>query len=222
MAKVLVVEDDVNLALSIRDWLVLENNRVDVAFDGAEALDSLSHREYDILILDLNLPVVRGVDVCKRYRSSGGEARILVLTGRADLHDKTLGFDAGADDYVCKPCDVREISLRIKALMRRTTKLINSNLKIADIEIDQDSRRVMRAQQEISLMPQEYTLLEFLARHPNKLFDAEYLGRRLWPGRSSNDTVRTHIKTLRKKLEVPGKESLIKTVHGVGYALVCD
>jgi two-component system response regulator MprA len=219
MSTVLIVEDDASLALSIRDWLLIEGHKTETALDGSQALSFLERQEFDLIVLDLNLPGVGGTDIAKRYRAAGGQARILMLTGRSELKDKQSGFEAGADDYVCKPCHPAEISLRIKALMRRGPSIVQPIVTVGDLELEIDAHKVTRAGEVIKLMPQEFALLEFLARHPNQIFDADALIRRVWHGASSTDTVRTHIKMLRKKLDKPGLAPLIKTIHGVGYAL---
>lgn len=219
MAKILVVEDEKDLAHSVRDWLLLEGHKVDAVLDGQQALEWLQFNEYDVVVLDIFLPGLDGFEVCRRYRRSGGLARVLMLTAKSAVSDKESGLDAGADDYITKPFDLKEVSARIRALMRRSISVIGAQLVAADLTVDLTAHRVMRGQQEIKLLPQEFALLEFMIRQPNRIFSADTLIKRVWNGNSSVDTVRTHIKTLRKKVDLPGCEPLIRTVHGVGYSL---
>ncbi len=136
----------------------------------------------------------------------------------ADI-DKEEGFDAGADDYVTKPCNLKEVAARIRALMRRSLTVAGAHLVAGDLILEPANHKVTRSGVEIRLLPQEFALLEFLMREPNKVFSAEVLSKRVWRGHSSLDTVRTHIKTLRKKIERKDSLPRIETLHGLGYSL---
>jgi DNA-binding response OmpR family regulator len=219
MAKILIVEDEKDLAHSVRDWLLLEGHRVDAVQDGNQALEWLRSNEYDVIVLDVLLPGLDGFEVCRRYRRSGGLGRVLMLTAKSGINDKESGLDAGADDYITKPFDLKEVSARVRALMRRSISVVGAQLIAADLIVDLTVRKVSRGDNEIKLLPQEFALLEFMIRQPNRIFSADTLIKRVWNGNSSVDTVRTHIKTLRKKVDLPGLQPLIKTVHGVGYSL---
>lgn len=223
MAKILLVEDDVKTSADLVDWLRRDGHTVEPVFSGNEALEWLKTYEFDVLILDWQLPDVDGVSVCRLYRHSGGTAPVLILTGRAESASKELGLDSGADDYVVKPPDLRELSARIRALMRRNNQVAPSILRFADIALMPASRKVTAGGREVELSPKEYAVLEFLMRHPGIVFSASDLLDRVWDSQSdaSYHTVRVCINRLRQKVfanqaaENPG----LRTVYGVGYVL---
>ncbi|HEY9784881.1 MAG TPA: response regulator transcription factor [Candidatus Obscuribacterales bacterium] len=221
MAKILLVEDDSEVADVVKDWLVDEHHVVDVVGSGAEALNRLRFDKYDVLVLDWGLPDLSGIEICKRFRSAGGQSPVLMLTGKSEISDKETGLDAGADDYLTKPFHPRELSARIRALLRRPAELKENVLKVGDIEVDPKGFRVTKAGQEVHLLPKEFALLEFLMRHPNQVFSPEALLDRVWSAESeaSPDTVRVHITKLRSKLDSEGAPSLIRTLHRQGYKL---
>jgi len=222
MGRILLVEDDNGLALMVRDWLGFENHVVDHVVDGDEALRSLKTTEYDVVILDLELPDIHGIDILKSFRASGGNTPILILTGKKAINDKLPAFDAGADDYLTKPFHMKELSARVRVLLRRPGPYQPSTkLTIRNIELDPHSHRAWKNGEEIHLQRKEFAVLEFLMRHPNQVFSAEALLGQLWEPTSdaSPDTVRTCLKKLRKKIDDSDEGSLIKNVHGVGYRL---
>jgi two-component system, OmpR family, response regulator len=222
MAKILIVEDEPDLAEPIRAFLMHEHHLVEVVQDGAEALERLRFYKFDVIILDWNLPGMEGVDVCKEFRASGGTTPILMLTARKQTPEKIQALDAGADDYLTKPFEITEISARIRALLRRPAAVATSNiLKIRNIQLEPSTFRVTRDGQDVQLLPKEFALLEFLMRHPNQVFSAEALLDRVWASESeaSPETIRTYVKRLRQKLDSDGQPSIIGTVHGVGYKL---
>lgn len=221
MAKILVVEDEHDLSGPIRDWLTRENHLVEVVDNGAVALDYLRVNKYDLVVLDLMLPVLSGMEVCRQFRDRGGTTPILMLTARSAVDEKEAGLDAGADDYLTKPFHLKELAARVRALLRRPTPLTGNVYKLADLVVDTAGRTVTKQGQEVHLVPKEYSLLEFLVRHAGQVFSADALLERVWESDSNAmpDTVRTHIKTLRKKIDSPDLESIIQTVHGVGYKI---
>ena len=221
MAKVLIVEDDVSLGKMIRDWLLMEHHKVEIVTDGAEAQNMLKVYEYDILILDWELPHVSGIEILKDFRGRGGTTPVLVLTGKGEIDDKETGFDAGADDYLTKPFHGKELTARLRALLRRPEGYVGDLLKFAHLTLDQQNFQVMKNGEEIRLLPKEFALLEFLMRNPNRVFAAEALLNRVWVTESEAtvDALTTCIKRLRKKIDVEGQPSIIRTIHGVGYRL---
>jgi DNA-binding response OmpR family regulator len=222
MAKILIVEDEPDLAEPVRAYLTHEHHLVEVVDDGLEALERLRFYKYDLIILDWMLPGMHGVEVCKNFRQSGGTTPILMLTSRKQTNDKITGLDAGADDYLTKPFDVQEISARVRALLRRPQAVTSNVLTARNIILETSTFRVTRDGTEISLLPKEFALLEFFMRHPNQVFSAEALLDRVWSSESeaSPETIRTYIKRLRQKIDIKGeKNSIIATVHGVGYKL---
>ena len=222
MAKILLVEDDQALSKLVRNWLSLEHHAVETVEDGEEALHRLKVSEYDLVILDWTLPKLAGVEVLKEHRRLGGQTPVLMLTGKDKISDKEEGFDAGADDYLTKPFHGKELTVRIKALLRRPPNLVKDVLRVGDLVLEKENFSVRRGDSEIRLLPKEFALLEFLMRHPNQVFSAEALLERVWVSESEStvEAVTTCIKRLRRKLESDGVPSPIATVHGVGYKLM--
>ena len=221
MSKILLVEDDATLATAVRDWLVMDDHMVDLLDDGREAREHLKFYQYDVLVLDVELPGISGYEICRNFRADGGNTPVLMLTARKSIDDKVSGFDAGADDYLVKPFHPKELSIRVKALLRRQESAVVHPVSIGGITIEPEKARVMRDGKELRLLPREYSLLLFFMRHPNQVFSADALLDRVWDTDSdaSRETVRVQITNLRKKIDVPERESLIKTVHGVGYKM---
>jgi DNA-binding response OmpR family regulator len=222
VAKILVVEDDLGLARMVSDWLKFEHHMVETAANGRDGLDKLKSFEYDAIVLDVDLPELSGIEVCKEFRSTGGTTPVLLLTGKSSLTDKESGFGAGADDYLTKPFHMKELSMRLRSLLRRADSgFAGDLLKYRDIDLDVKTHRVTRGGKELQLLPKEFALLEFLMRHQGQVFNADALLSRVWASETetSIDAVSTCIKRLRKKIDLEGENSLIRTVHGVGYKL---
>jgi DNA-binding response OmpR family regulator len=221
MAKIVVVEDDKDLVNLIKGILSVERHTIDSVHDGHEALAIIQMHPYDLVILDWMLPGRTGTEICKDYRARGGAAPILMLTAKSTIDDRAEGLDSGADDYLTKPFHPKELSARVRALLRRPQAVMAKTLKAADIELDPVQIKVFKAGKDIHLLPKEFALLELFLRYPTQVFSAEALLDRVWNTDSSAslDTVRTYIKTLRKKIDTNPKDSLIRTVHGVGYSL---
>lgn len=223
MAKILIVEDDRALSELIVDWLTGEKHVPEPVYEGTEGRERLKFYKYDAVILDWELPGVSGPQICQEFRDAGGHTPIIMLTGKKELVDKTTGLDAGADDYLTKPFHMEELSARLRALLRRgATEMSRTVLTAGHVSLDTISRKVVSNGKELNLQPKEYSLLEFLLRHPNQPFSAETLLDRVWSSESdaSPDTVRLQIMRLRNKIDVDGKESMIRTIHRVGYILV--
>lgn len=222
MAKLLVVEDDNDFAKLIRDWLVARGYLVDCVSTGPEAMAQLKLNQYDLIVLDLNLPGLSGIDVCRTFRQHGGKTPIIMLTGNKTIDDKELGFDAGADDYLTKPFHMRELSARVKASLRREGRAMAGDvLIVGDIHLYPGEHKVTIAGTEVEFLPKEFALLEFFMRHPGQVYSADALIRRVWDSDSdaAPETVRSYITHLRKKTATSRGQPLIVTVHGVGYKL---
>jgi DNA-binding response OmpR family regulator len=221
MAKLLVVEDDQTLAGMLRDRLEAEHHRVELLHNGKDARDLLMVQEFDLIILDWELPGMCGVDICADLRSSRINTPVLMLTGKSSITDKVTGLNAGADDYLLKPFNSLELVARVTALLRRSTGQTDSVLKAGPIELDAEKFLVTRSGDEISLSRQEFALLEFLMRNMNRVFSPETLLERVWitDSEASPAAMRQCLKRLRSKIDVDGQESIIRTVHGVGYKL---
>jgi DNA-binding response OmpR family regulator len=223
LAKILVVEDDTTLAEVTKFGLESQGHIVQVSPNGNDALVNLRVNKYDLIVLDWMMPDLTGIEVLETYRKSGGKTPVLMLTAKARLEDKEQGLDAGADDYLTKPFEHRELQARIRALLRRPTSLASIVLQVTDITLDPATCVVTRAGNEVKLRPKVYSLLEFLMRHPNQVFSAEAILERVWldDAMVSTDTVRAHFKLLRKSLNLK-EESIIRTVRNRGYMLVSD
>lgn len=219
MARILVVDDEIELCNSISNWLKGEGHSTDTAYDGKAALVLLNKNNYDLVILDLLRPGLDGISLCKLYRAGGGSARILFLREEGEHVDHAAGLDAGGDDFISKPCDLKELSARVRALMRRSVEVSGLILQVGDLKLDTSDFVVRCSDETISLRPQEFALLEFFMRHPNVIFTTQTLIRHIWRGGASTDTVRTHVKSLRKKVLQSISNPQIKTIHGRGYCL---
>lgn len=222
MAKVLVVEDDIDLAGMVVDWLKFEHYTVELVYNGTEGMERLQTSEYDAVILDWDLPGMPGIDICRRFRSEGGTTPLIMLTGKDAMAEKEMGLDSGADDYLTKPFNMKELAARLRALLRRPAGLLDNMLKVRDIELEPTKYLVKKGGVEIQLLPKEFSLLEFFMRHPNQVFSADALIQRVWlsDSEATGDAIRTCLKRLRKKLEDSDEANpIIQTVHGVGYRL---
>jgi len=221
MAKILLVEDDVEFSGVVKSWLSNERHAVEVVHDGLEARHQLQVFEYDLVVLDWQLPGLSGVEICQDFRSRGGMTPVLMLTGKSTVADKESGLDSGADDYLTKPFHMKELSARVRALLRRASRGTSNVLTIGDLVLDPANYRVTRDGAEIQLQKREFALLEFLMRNPNRVFSSEALLERVWATEAdvTPDAIRVYIMRLRKKVDEGAKASLIQTVHGVGYKL---
>ncbi|MBX3150162.1 response regulator transcription factor [Candidatus Obscuribacterales bacterium] len=226
MAKILVVEDNADLSENIRDLLESHQYNVDCAMDGIEALGYLRAYEYDVIVLDWVLPKMTGIEIVKQFRSQGGVTPVIMLTGRRDIEDKESGFDAGADDYLTKPFELRELAVRIKSLIRRAPNASAPTdcLSIGDVVLNKETKLVTKNGKELKLMPKDFAILELFLTYPNKVFSAEALIDRIWSSSTdaSPDVVRKHINRIRTQIDSEGQASLIRTVHGVGYSLTTE
>jgi DNA-binding response OmpR family regulator len=224
MAKILMVEDDVSFATNLREFLQFEQHIVDMAHNAADGWQFFQSYEYDVLVFDWEMPGMTGVELCKKIRDAGGTVPILMLTGKTAVDDKEAGLDSGADDYLTKPFQARELAARIRALTRRVAKVYGDAVKVGNLTLEGAACRVTKDGKELQLNPKEFALLEFLMKNPNKVFNAKTLLERLWDAdkEASEDTIRTYVKTLRRKI-APGEETCpIKTIHGVGYKIECE
>ena len=221
--KILVVDDERAVRESLRRALELEGYEIELAGDGSEALYRLeSTEEPDAMILDVLMPGVDGLEVCRRVRGSGSKLPVLMLTARTEVEDRVAGLDAGADDYVTKPFALEELLARVRALLRRTTEEdAGEALRFADLELDPGTREVRRGGRPIELTRTEFSLLELFLRNPRQVLTRSVIFERVWGydfGFGSN-SLDVYIGYLRRKTEAAGEPRLIHTVRGVGYAL---
>lgn len=223
MARIILIEDEHELSGVIADWLIDENHIVEQIYDGKEAFTRLISKEthYDLAILDLNLPTMSGLEICRSYREAGGLTPIIILTAKRALSVKEVGLDSGADDYLTKPFKLRELSARIRALLRRPAQIVPTTLTAHDLCLDTTRRTVTKAGESIHLLPKEFALLEYFMINAGQVLSAEQITNNIWSQESSisPDTLRSHLRSLRKKLGGDEGSSWIKNVHGVGYKL---
>jgi two-component system response regulator MprA len=220
MARMLVVEDEPNIAEFIRRGLIYKGYEVDVAGTGEEALDLARERPVDLVILDLMLPGMDGIEVCRRLRAAGDVA-IIMLTARDKVGDKVVGLEAGADDYITKPFTFDELLARVRAVLRRRSPATEEVLRVGDLVITPASRDVRRGNREVRLTAREYDLLEFLARRAGTVVSKETIFEKVWgyDFEAESDAVKVYISYLRRKLNTEGAVDLIHAVRGVGYIL---
>jgi PAS domain S-box-containing protein len=220
--KILVVEDDKLLAQALVGVLKSQNYTVEVANDGRAGWELIEAFDYDLIILDVILPLIDGISLCRQIRSRGLKMPILLLTGCDRIHDKAVGLDAGADDYLVKPFEVEELVARIRALLRRNGSSLEPTLEWGELRLEPISCEVSYGKQPLSLTPKEYGLIELFLRNSRRVFSCNAILEHLWtyedtPG---EEAVRTHIKGLRHKLKAAGAaHNLIETVYGIGYRL---
>lgn len=222
--RVLVVDDEKLIVKGIRFSLEQDGMEVDCAYDGAEALELARQKEYDVVLLDLMLPVHDGYEVCQRIREFS-DMPIIMLTAKGDDMDKILGLEYGADDYITKPFNILEVKARIKAIIRRSSKKTvredkDTVIKVGELSMEKESRRVFIAGKEVNLTAKEFDLLELFLTNPGKVFSREKLLNIVWGYEYPGDvrTVDVHVRRLREKVETnPSDPRYVYTKWGVGY-----
>lgn len=221
MAKVLLIDDDQNLTDSLISFLQLQGFLAEAADSAETAKQLLLTSSFDVIILDWNLPGMKGDAFCRQFRDDGGQTPIIFLTGRNDISFLERGFDVGADDYLSKPFESRELVARVKGLLKRRANPFSNNLTVGTLILKPDQNIISNGEKEVKLRPKEAALLEFLIRNPNKLFTAQQLMNSVWKSdtESNAHSVRTWIGLLRQKLAEVGHEDLIRTEPGAGYSL---
>jgi two-component system OmpR family response regulator len=222
--RVLIVEDEVKMASLIRRGLREEGLAADVAIKGEDALWMAAATEYDVIVLDVMLPGMDGFEVCRRLRADGVWAPVLMLTARDAIEDRVQGLDTGADDYLVKPFSFAELAARLRALARRGPIERAPVMLAGDLHLDPSSRRVWRADADISLSPKEFALLETFMRRQGQVLDRFQLLEHAWDGEYENrsNVVDVYVRYLRQKIDRPFGVESIETVRGAGYRLRAD
>ena len=223
MTPLLIVDDEPAVRRSLRRALALEGYEVDAVEDGVAALEALARNGYEAVVLDVAMPVLDGIETCRRLRASGDRTPVLMLTARDAIDDRVAGLDAGADDYLAKPFALRELVARLRALIRRTDTGVDADTRLAfaDLTLDRVTREVFRGDRAIDLSRTEFSLLEMFLEHPRHVLSRTQIFERVWGydfGPTSN-SLGVYVGYLRRKLEAGGEPRLIHTVRGVGYAL---
>lgn len=221
--RILVVEDEHRIGTSIKKGLELEKYAVDLAFDGRDGYDLAETEEYDCIVLDLMLPGMDGLTICKKLREKSIHTPILILTARSQVENKVEGLDSGADDYLTKPFSFEELLARVRALIRRPNGVQNTVLTADDLELDTVSYNVKRGDKSIQLSSKEYSLLEYLLRHVGNIVSKDQIVSHVWNYDDDvlPNTVEVYIRKLRQKIDIPfkSKKPLIDTVRGFGYKI---
>ncbi|HYD34706.1 MAG TPA: response regulator transcription factor [Vitreimonas sp.] len=217
--RMLIVEDDQAIVTPLLEALKPQNV-MDIVGTARDGLYQAEINEYDVIVLDLGLPDMDGIDLCRKLRSNGLQTPILILTGRAEISDRVISLDSGADDFLAKPFNISELKARLRALGRRAHRTLSPNLLIkGELQLDLSSGQVYHHQKPITLRRKELLLLEYFMRHAGKIVTREMLFEHVWGGNSeaSTNTIDVHIKLLRDKVDKPFNTHYIKTVHGWGY-----
>jgi DNA-binding response OmpR family regulator len=228
VSTILIVDDEEAFVGILSRYLTSEKYKVVTALTGSEARELMLMSSFDLIILDWRLPDISGLDLCKLFRSQGGETPIIFVTGKNDIVDKEQGLDAGGDDYLTKPFEVRELKARIRALLRRPAHLQEVVLQVKDVVLDLTARKVSKRGEEVKLFKKEFELLEFFMRHPDVVLNTDKILQTVWAGQfdASPEALRQCVARLRSVLDDPRdgttgkkKSSLIRTIYGVGYRL---
>jgi len=218
--RILVVDDDPEIVSFLKRGLIYEGYTVDTASNGTEALAKARESEPDLVILDIMMPGIDGIEVCKRFRQVSA-VPILMLTAKGTVADRVVGLDSGADDYLVKPFAFDELLARMRALLRRRQPRDRELLRFNDLSLDTAAREVKRGDEIIELTSQEFDLLELFMRHPRQVLNRDMIYEKVWGydfGGESN-VIEVYVRYLRSKLEASGKPRLIHTIRGVGYVL---
>ena len=222
--RLLLAEDEPRVARFVAKGLREQAYAVDVARDGEEALYSISVNEYDLIILDVMLPLKDGYEVCRALRSAGCRLPVLMLTARDAVDDRVTGLDCGADDYLTKPFDFKELLARLRALSRRAADIRPDVLRVADLTLDTSSHTAQRAGQAVTLTAKEYALLEFLMLNAGRVLGREEIAEHVWDETFDvfTNVIDVYIRRLRAKIDAPSSPPLIHTRRGEGYILTAE
>ncbi|PPT08608.1 two-component system response regulator [Geitlerinema sp. FC II] len=222
--QILLVDDEVELTVPLARALKREGYTVDVAYDGEGGFKLVQSQSYDLLVLDWMLPKLSGLDLCQRCRERGDTTPVLFLTAKDTLDDRVLGLDAGADDYLVKPFELRELLARVRALLRRSSRFEtpepqSGRLRAEDLELDCDNQLAYRNGRTIELSEKETRLLAYFMQHPGQLLTHQQIQQHLWgtDARPSSNVLAASIRLLRRKVSVSGEAPLVHTVYGKGY-----
>ncbi len=219
--RILLIEDEKKLSENIKKGLLEQGFAVDQAYDGSEGLFLAESESYDLIILDVMLPIKDGIEISTHLRKTGKTIPILMLTARSRTEDKVAGLNAGADDYLSKPFEFSELLARIHALLRRSYRQPTSQIRIADLEVDPLSHTAKRSSKKLMLTPKEFSILELLARNKDQVVTRTQIIEHTWDYQfdSLSNIVDVFIATLRKKIDAGHTHKLLHTIHGVGYKL---
>ncbi len=221
--RILIVEDEEALALRIKTVLESEKYTAEAVFDGEEGLEKALTEAYDLIILDILLPRLNGLEILRELRREGLKIPVMLLTVKDSVEDKVSGLDSGADDYLIKPFAIPELLARVRSLLRRESDVKSAVIRIANLEIDTNTHQVTRNKKPINLTAKEYAILEFLVYNKNRVLSRLSIAEHVWGDNfdlfSMTNFVDVHIKNLRKKIETSESQNMIQTIRGVGYII---
>ncbi|MCA9911951.1 MAG: response regulator transcription factor [Anaerolineae bacterium] len=219
--RILVVEDEIRMAKLIKQGLEEDQYAVDMIHNGAEVFDWVHTASYDLIVLDIMLPGMNGMDVCRKLRAEGLSMPVLMLTARDSLTDKVTGLDSGADDYLVKPFAMEELTARLRALLRRDSSNKTVILSVGDLSLDTTTKQARRENVLIDLSAKEYMLLETLMRHPNQILSRDQIIDHVWAMEfeSGSKLIEVYIHALRKKIDADFDQKYIHTIRGLGYRI---
>lgn len=222
--RILIVEDEKKIAGFLKKGLEEENYSVDIVYDGMEAIEFARQTDYDCILLDILLPSANGIQICRELRRSKTDSPILMLTALGTTEDKVLGLNSGADDYLAKPFEFEELLARVRSLIRRKSGMLESTLKIDDLIMRLNTRRVYRGEKLVELTNREFAVLEYLMQNQGRVITRTMLLEHVWDYSYDigSNVVDVHINLLRNKIDKGYKNQLIKTVRGAGYMLALD
>jgi DNA-binding response OmpR family regulator len=218
---ILVVEDEIKITRFIKKGLEMEQYTVETAYDGEEALEKAEINNYDLIIMDIMIPKIDGIETTRRLRDAKVETPIIMLTAKDTVDDRVKGLDAGADDYLVKPFAFDELVARIRALLRREKSVKSTELKIGDLTLNPATHEVFRGDKEIQLSSKEYRLLDYMMRRPGQVCTRTMIGEHIWGYNFTDDSnvIDVYISYLRKKIDKGFIHKLIHTVRDVGYKI---
>ena len=221
VVRILVVDDEKELADAIGRGLTRQTYSVDIAYDGMKALEQVEINSYDLLILDINLPSIDGLEICRRVRSTNSSIGILMLTARSGDNDRVIGLDLGADDYMVKPFHFPELISRVRSILRRTGEIRKVTLRIDDIVLDPNSVTAYVGRWDMALTAKEFSILEYLMKNAGRVISQEELLEHVWNEETNlfTQTIKVHINNLRDKLNKMGRADFIRTIRGKGYVV---
>ncbi len=218
--KILIVEDDIKISLFLEKGLKEENYNVDCTYDGEEGLYLIETNKYDLILLDIMIPIIDGKELCKIVRDKGIETPIIMLTAKSSIEDKVFGLNEGANDYITKPFSYEELLARINVQLR-TGKSFNNTIQIADLILNRESKRVLRAGKDIDFTSKEYVLLEYLMMNKNKIVTEEMINNSIWDMEAitASNIISVYVYRIRTKVDKNFENKLIHTIRGMGYKM---
>jgi len=223
VAKVLLVEDDEDLAVTISDMLQDERHTVDIIHDGLDAMEALKTRTYEVIVLDWDLPSKSGISILREFRATGGGTPVIMLTGKSEIEQKEQGLDSGADDYLTKPFHLKELAARVRSMLRRPTLTNTGALTWGKLVLEPTKFEVSRDGQQLRLLPRDFALLEFLMRHPTQIFSTQALLDNVWnyDSDATPEGLRVAVRRIRKVIDGTDdlEQSLIENIARVGYRM---